>query len=313
MRLGSRDRSASASMFLTGLGSTETAPYAIGRIWESKRAAQRRPARRPAARRQARAERRQAGTALRGPEHHAGLLARARTDRRRRSTRKASTSIGDAVAFEDPNDPEQGPAVRRPHRRRTSSSRPAPGSRRAACARRSSTSSRRMCATWCWPAPTAIDLGALIFPDIEACRALSAGVVGDAAAGRCTIRSRRGIPERGCSALAKRIHRLFQRACARLMLHDRPAVDGCQAKQPTRARSTSATCCGIAQLLVEELYADPPSRVITLQTLSAALLRAPDRWKPENESQRTCSTRHRRRLRPRRRHRDEALRRRAAR
>jgi feruloyl-CoA synthase len=59
---------------LTGLGSTETAPYAFGRMWDTANADQCRPA---AARshREARAARRQIRGAAEGAEHHARLLA----------------------------------------------------------------------------------------------------------------------------------------------------------------------------------------------------------------------------------------------
>ena len=54
---------------------------------------------------------------LQGPQHHAGLLAAARSHRARPSTTRAIYKIGDALKFVDPADPGQGPAVRRPHRR----------------------------------------------------------------------------------------------------------------------------------------------------------------------------------------------------
>ena len=77
-------------LFLTGLGSTETAPYAFGRMWDTANAANiGLPP--PGVEREARAARRQIRGAAEGPEHHAGLLARAEAHRRRLSTRKAST------------------------------------------------------------------------------------------------------------------------------------------------------------------------------------------------------------------------------
>ena len=67
-------------LFLTGLGSTETAPFAMSRMWESGYGVNMGlPARGNDA--QARAVRRQARSALQGPAHHAGLLAAAGADR----------------------------------------------------------------------------------------------------------------------------------------------------------------------------------------------------------------------------------------
>ncbi len=77
-------------IFLSSLGSTETAPLALACTWDFDRPGQYRPA---GARRrtQARAERGQARSAAARPEHHARLLAAGRISRARPSTRKAST------------------------------------------------------------------------------------------------------------------------------------------------------------------------------------------------------------------------------
>ena len=61
-------------LFLTGFGSTETAPYALARTWHSDNRHECGPARsRP--RHEARPDRRQARRPRAGAEHHAGLLA----------------------------------------------------------------------------------------------------------------------------------------------------------------------------------------------------------------------------------------------
>ena len=94
-------------LFLTGLGSTETAPYAFGRMWDTRERRQYRPAAaRP--RGEARAARRQIRGAAEGAEHHAGLLARAEAHRRGLSTKRASTGSATRCKFDDPAMPEKG-------------------------------------------------------------------------------------------------------------------------------------------------------------------------------------------------------------
>ena len=64
-------------LFLTGLGSTETAPYAMGRTWDSDDASNM-GVPPPGVRDQAGADGRKVRSARQGPAHHAGLLAPAR-------------------------------------------------------------------------------------------------------------------------------------------------------------------------------------------------------------------------------------------
>ena len=132
---------ASASACITGLGMTETAPFAIFADGTDVQVGPHRPA--GAGRRgQARAAGRQDRGALPRPERHARLLARARADRRSvrrrrlllhrrrgeaRSTRRNPSSASCSTAASP----------------RTSSSRPAPSSASARCARRSSPPARR--------------------------------------------------------------------------------------------------------------------------------------------------------------------------
>ena len=122
-------------LFLTGFGSTETAPLrarahlgqrATPPIW-----ACRRPAWSSSwCRREGKLEAR-----VRGPNITPGYWRAAGADRARRSTRKAST--GSATRSGSPIRPIRapGPAVRRPHRRGLQARRPAPGSASARCAR----------------------------------------------------------------------------------------------------------------------------------------------------------------------------------
>ena len=102
-------------MFLTGLGSTETAPMAIARMWQS-------------------ADSTNMGVPVPGVElklvpNDGKLEARVKGPnimpgywRQPELTAKVFDAegyycLGDAVRFEDPADPREGPAVRRPHRR----------------------------------------------------------------------------------------------------------------------------------------------------------------------------------------------------
>ena len=78
-------------LFLTGLGSTETAPMAIARMWQSKDSTNMGvPA--PGVELKLVPMRRQARGAAARAQHHAGLLAPAASSPRRPSTRRASTS-----------------------------------------------------------------------------------------------------------------------------------------------------------------------------------------------------------------------------
>ncbi len=93
-------------LFLTGLGSTETAPFAMARMWESSNSTNMGlPA--PACELKLVPLRRQARSARARAEHHAGLLAPARADREG-VRRGRLLPLGDALKFEDPANPGQG-------------------------------------------------------------------------------------------------------------------------------------------------------------------------------------------------------------
>ena len=128
-------------LFLTGLGSTETAPFAMGRMWETRDVSNMGlpppgveiklvPA-------QDKLEAR-----LKGPNITPGLLAPARAHARRRSTRRATTAWATRSSSQMTTSREGGccSAAASP---RTSSSPPAPGCRSGRCARASSRTSRR--------------------------------------------------------------------------------------------------------------------------------------------------------------------------
>ena len=93
-------------MFLTGLGSTETAPMALARMWQSKDSDQDGRAGAGGGA-QAGAQRRQARGPAARAQYHAGLLAPARAHGPG-LRRGGFYKLGDAVKFEDPSDPGAG-------------------------------------------------------------------------------------------------------------------------------------------------------------------------------------------------------------
>ena len=166
-------------LFLTGLGSTETAPYGLGRTWESARAA---------------------NVGLPGPGVEAKLVPNdGKLELRLRGTNilpgywrdpeltknaideEGFYRIGDAVAFEDPNDPGKGllfdGRIAEDFKLSTGTW-VSTGRLRARMIDVFSPYVRDVVLT----GPDRDDLGALIFPDVEACRTLAGGAAGDAAA-----------------------------------------------------------------------------------------------------------------------------------
>ena len=132
--------------FLTGLGATETAPYAMGRMWETARRLQHGPA---AARRrdEAGADGREVRSAAEGCRTSRPAIGASPSSRARPSTRKATTASAIRSSSPTRNGPKRAfySAAASP---RTSSSPPAPSSTSARCARGLSSTSRRWCATW---------------------------------------------------------------------------------------------------------------------------------------------------------------------
>ena len=133
-------------LFLTGLGSTETAPYAFGRMWDTANADQHRPAAaRP--RREARAAREGKYEArLKGPNITPGYW------REPKLTADAFDEdgfykLGDALRSTIRRGPKRA-CCSRAASPRTSSSRPAPGSASGRCASPSSRIARPMRRTW---------------------------------------------------------------------------------------------------------------------------------------------------------------------
>ena len=175
--------------FLTGLGSTRR-PL---RHWPHVRepaCSKCRPAG-PEVEAEACAKRRQTGTTASWPEHPARLLAGTGANANA-FDEEGFYRIGDAVAFEDPNDPNKGllfdGRIAEDFKLSTGTW-VSTGRLRARMIDFFSPYVRDVVLT----GPDRIDLGALVFPDVEACRTLSGGVVGDAAAVLTTPESGRRV------------------------------------------------------------------------------------------------------------------------
>jgi feruloyl-CoA synthase len=246
--------------FLTGLGSTETAPYAIGRTFESKRAA---------------------NVGLPGPEVEAKLVPNdGKLELRLRGpnilpgywrepelTRNAFDEegfyrIGDAVAFEDPNDPNKGllfdGRIAEDFKLSTGTW-VSTGRLRARMIDFFSPYVKDVVLT----GPNRIDLGALIFPDVEACRTLSGGVVGDAAAVLTHPKVVAEFKSR-LQAFAKESTGASTRVARIMLMVEPPSMDVGEATD--KGSINQRNVLRHRALLVEELYTlTPTSRVITLK------------------------------------------------
>ena len=140
-------------IFLSSLGSTETAPAALACSWESERTGNiGLPL--PGIELKLVPRDGKFDARLKGPNITPGywrspeLTAAAFDD-------EGFYMIGDALKFADPGRSDARASCSTAGSLRISSSRPAPGSASGRCAPRSSRIARRWSATWCWPAPNA--------------------------------------------------------------------------------------------------------------------------------------------------------------
>ncbi|HVG50713.1 MAG TPA: feruloyl-CoA synthase [Xanthobacteraceae bacterium] len=248
-------------MFLTGVGSTETAPYAIGRTWESVRAA---------------------NVGLPGLDVEAKLVPNdGKLELRLRGpnilpgywrdpelTKNAFDEegfyrIGDAVAFEDANDPGKGllfdGRIAEDFKLSTGTW-VSTGRLRARIIDFFSPYVRDAVLT----GPDRIDLGALIFPDIEACRTLSGGyAAGDAAAVLSSPRVREEFKKR-LLAFAKESTGASTRVARIMLMAEPPSMDVGEATDKGSINQRNVLRHRAA--MVDELYALSGSpRVITLK------------------------------------------------
>ena len=212
-------------IFLSSLGSTETAPAALACSWESERAGNiGLPL--PGVELKARAARRQVRSAAERRQYHARLLARAATHRRRvrrgrllQDRRRAEIRGSGRSRPRDCCSTDGSPRI--------SSSRPAPGSASGRCAPPSSRISRRWCATSCSRAPTATHVAALVFPDLDACRELAPGHRRRDARRSAARRSARGARVRAAAQFARRAQRPARRTASTraILLAEPPSLD----------------------------------------------------------------------------------------
>ncbi len=240
-------------LFLTGLGSTETAPFGLGRTWPARRAA---------------------NVGLPGPGLEAKLVPNeGKLELRLRGpnitpgywrepelTRNAFDEegfykLGDAVAFEDPDDPSQGllfdGRIAEDFKLSTGTW-VSTGRLRARMIDAFAPYVRDVVLT----GPDRDDLGALIFPDAEACRKLAGEVAGDAAAVLADARVAAEFQKR-LSALAKEATGSSNRVMRIMLMAEPPSMDRGEATDKGSINQRNVLRQRAA--LVDELYADPPS------------------------------------------------------
>jgi feruloyl-CoA synthase len=245
-------------LFLTGLGSTETAPFGLGRTWESARAA---------------------NVGLPGPGVTAKLVPndgklelRLRGDnilpgywRDPELTKNAKDEegfyrIGDAVAFEDPNDPGKGllfdGRIAEDFKLSTGTW-VSTGRLRARMIDAFSPYVRDVVLT----GPDRDDLGALVFPDVEACRALAPDGA-DIAALLENPRVRAEFQTR-LAALAKQATGASTRVTRIMLMSEPPSMDAGEATDKGSINQRNVLRHRAA--MVDELYlANTSPRVIRL-------------------------------------------------
>ena len=171
--------------------------------------------------------RRQDRGALPRPERHARLLARARADRARPSTTKASTAPATRCKSIDPAAPEPRLACSTAASPRTSSSRPAPSSASARCARRSSPPARPTCRTWWSTGINRNEVGALLFPTPDAAARLAGAARRRADCTRCSRAPpvQRLLPAPASTRCARRGTGSANRVARALVLLEPPSID----------------------------------------------------------------------------------------
>ncbi|MBV8510764.1 MAG: feruloyl-CoA synthase [Xanthobacteraceae bacterium] len=244
--------------FLTGLGSTETAPFAIGRTWPTQRATNMGlPA--PGLELKLIPNSGKLEARLRGPNITPGywrepqLTANAFDD-------ENYYKLGDALAFEDPDDPGKGLVfdgrIAEDFKLATGTW-VATGRLRGLLNNAFAPYVRDVVLT----APDRDYLGALLFPDPEACRALAPDLKGDLAALVSDPRVRREFQTR-LDTLAREATGSSNRVLRAMVLEEPPLMDAGEATDKGSINQRNVLKRRAA--VVDELYAEPPSpRVIT--------------------------------------------------
>jgi len=244
--------------FLTGLGSTETAPFAIGRTWPTERAANMGlPG--PGLELKLVPNSGKLEARLRGPNITPGywrepqLTANAFDD-------ENYYKLGDALAFEDPDDPGKGLVfdgrIAEDFKLATGTW-VATGRLRGLMVNALAPYVRDVVLT----APDRDYLGALIFPDPEACRALAPDIVGEVAALLSDPRVRREF-QRRLDTLAREATGSSNRVARAMLMEEPPLMDAGEATD--KGSINQRNVLKRRAVLVDELYAEPPSpRIIT--------------------------------------------------
>ena len=245
--------------FLTGLGSTETAPFAIGRTWPAERAANiGLPG--PGLELKLVPSGGKLEARLRGPNITPGywrepdLTANAYDE-------EGYYKLGDALAFEDPADPGKGLVfdgrIAEDFKLATGTW-VATGRLRARMIDAFAPYLRDAVLT----GPDRDDLGALLFPDPVACRLLVPDVTGDPAELLADPRVRAEFQKR-LDALAKEATGSSNRIVRAMLMTEPPSLDAGEATD--KGSINQRTVLKNRAALVQELYDEPLSRrVITL-------------------------------------------------
>jgi len=251
-------------LFLTGLGATETAPYALGRMWESEKSTNMGLP--------------PPGVELKLVPMDGKLDARLRGDnitpgywRQPELTAKAFDEegfyrIGDALKFDDPDDPGKGLLF---DGRTAEDLKLASGTWVSVGPLRA----RVVDALMPYAKDAVIagadrdDIGVLVFPDLEACRKLATGLAADAPAADVLAHDRvhAAIRER-LNTFARQATGSSNRVCRAILLETPPSLDLGEATDKGSLNQRMVLRQRAA--LVEELYATPASpRVITIDKL----------------------------------------------
>ncbi len=245
--------------FLTGLGCTETAPFAIGRTWPAGRAANvGLPA--PGLELKLIPSGDKLEARLRGPNITPGywrepdLTAKAYDE-------EGYYKLGDALAFEDASDPGKGllfdGRIAEDFKLATGTW-VATGRLRARMIDAFAPFIRDSVLT----GPDRDDIGALIFPDPVACQALAPDIIGDVAALLADRRVRAEFQKR-LDSLAKEATGSSSRVVRAMLMAEPPSLDAGEATDKGSINQRNVLKNRAA--LVQELYDQPPSQhVITI-------------------------------------------------
>jgi feruloyl-CoA synthase len=245
--------------FLTGLGSTETAPFAIGRTWPAERAANiGLPG--PGLELKLVPSGGKLEARLRGPNITPGywrepdLTANAYDE-------EGYYKLGDALAFEDPADPGKGLVfdgrIAEDFKLATGTW-VATGRLRARMIDAFAPYLRDAVLT----GPDRDDLGALLFPDPVACRALAPDVPGDNTGLLADPRVRAEFQKR-LDAIAKEATGSSNRVVRVMLMTEPPSLDAGEATDKGSINQRNVLKSRVA--LVQELYDEPLSpRIITI-------------------------------------------------